>query len=77
MYTEPLSCPNGYSVSIKKNVYLKGIKKLFHEYEIHSCNQADECGKMIPMQRFAFKKDSSKYSKNNKSYHFLNYFQLH
>lgn len=74
MYAEPLFCPNGHSVSI---VYLKGIKKLFHEYEIHSCNQADECGKMIPMQRFAFKKDSSEYSKNNKRYHFLNYFQLH
>lgn len=61
----------------KQDIYLIGIQNLFHEYEIHSRNQTDESSKMIPMQRFAFKKDCSEYSKNNKGYHFLNYLQLH
>ena len=52
-------------------------KLSFIEYKIHCQYQANECRKMIPVQAFTFKKDSSKYSENNKSNHLLNYLQLY
>ena len=62
----------------RENLLQRYAAKLsFIEYKIHCQYQANECRKMIPMQAFTFKKDSSKYSENNKSNHLLNYLQLY
>lgn len=62
--------PNEASVS-------EWLKQLFHKHKINSCNQANKCCQMVPVQCFSLKENSGKNSKYNQSNHFLNHFQLH
>ena len=62
--------PNEASVS-------EWLKQLFHKHKINSCNQANKCCQMVPVQCFSLKENSGKNSKYNQSNHLLNHFQLH
>ena len=56
---------------------MASFQRLFHKYEIHGKHQADESGKMVPMEGFTTEQNSGKDAENHQSDALLNDLELH